>query len=73
MYTDPCAKFSGTTEQQKNDLIAKGLSPYIEAVRIVYLPRPGHEMPSFTAERLRAACPTTQGGQPGPWQVVSGK
>lgn len=73
VYTDPCAQFMGASEQKKNDLIAKGLSPIIEAVRISYLPHPNHEMPSFTADRLRAACPATAGAQHGAWQVVTGQ
>ena len=71
--TDPCSLFAGASETKKQELIAKGISPHLEAVRILYLPRPNHEMPSFTAERYRAACPTTPGGPQGPWQMVSGK
>jgi hypothetical protein len=70
VYSDPCSQSTGATEAKKNELIAKGLSPFIEAVRISYLPHPNHEMPSFTAERLRAECPSTPGGQHGPWRVV---
>lgn len=73
VYTNPCALFSGATDSNKQELIAKGVSPNVEAVRIFYLPHPNHEMPSFTAERYRAACPTTAGGQHGPWQLVTGK
>jgi len=73
VYSDACHLFSGADEVKKKTLIASGLSPYIEAVRVLYLPRPNHEMPSFTAERYRAACPDTPGGQLGPWQLVSGK
>jgi hypothetical protein len=53
-------------------LTASGQSPYIEALRISYLPHPGHEMPSFTAQRLRAPCPATPGAAL-KWQTVSPK
>lgn len=73
VYSDPCVLFTGATEAKKQEMIAKGISPNIEAVRILYLPRPNHEMPSFTAERYRASCPTDPGTSHGNWQAVSGK
>ena len=73
VYHDPCALFAGANETKKKELIASGRSPYIEALTISYLPRPGHEMPSFTAQRYRAACPATPGTGPSNWQLVSPK
>jgi hypothetical protein len=73
VYHDPCALFLGATEPKRKELTASGQSPYIEALRISYLPHPGHEMPSFTAQRLRAPCPTTPGAAPSDWQLVSPK
>ena len=72
VYHDPCAVFAGASETKKKELVASGRSPYIEALKISYLPRPGHEMPSFTAERLRAACPASP-NTPLNWQLVSPK
>ena len=69
---DSCALFAGANEATKNKLIGSGLTPYVEAVVISYLPHPGREMPSFTAERYKAPCPAA-GGTPKDWQPVSPK
>lgn len=71
VYHDACSLFTGADEVKKKALIAKGLAPYVESVVIYYLPRPGHEMPSFTAERFRAPCPASASTPPSNWQLVS--
>lgn len=73
VYHDTCSLFTGADEAKRKDLIAKGLIPYIESVVIYYLPHPGHEMPSFTAERFRAPCPASPTITPSNWQLVSPK
>jgi hypothetical protein len=73
VYHDTCARFAGADEAKKKSLIAQGLSPFVEAVVVSYLPRPGHEMPSFSAQRFRAPCPADPGAAPANWEAVSPK
>lgn len=70
VYHDPCARFAGPDAAKRRQLTASGGSPYIEAVVVYYLPRPGHQMPNFTAERYRAACPARAGAAPSGWERV---
>jgi hypothetical protein len=70
VYHDTCALFAGADEAKKKGLIAKGLTPYVEAVVIYYLPHSAREMPSFTAERYRAPCPDPH-ASPANWQLVT--
>lgn len=49
---------------------ADGGSRHVDAVAVYYLPRPEHQLPSFTVERYRAACPTTPGAPPTGWTRV---
>lgn len=56
VYHNPCGLFAGADETKKKALLAGGRTPFIDAVVMYYLPRPEHEMPSFTAERYRAPC-----------------
>ena len=72
VYHDTCALFAHADEAKRKSLIAAGLTPYIESVVVYYLPHPGHEMPSFTAERYRAPCAATPPA-PSDWQPVSPK
>jgi hypothetical protein len=73
VYHDACSRFTGIDDARKKALAAQGVSPYVEALVISYLPRPGHQMPSFTAERYRAACPTPAAAAPTGWQLVAPK
>jgi hypothetical protein len=58
VYHDPCALFVNIDDAKRKELIVGGRSPFLEAVVFYYLPRPGQQMPSFTAERYRASCST---------------
>jgi len=71
VYHNSCALFAGVDDVKKKSLIVSGLTPYIEAVVVYYLPHSGPEMPSFTAERYRAPCPASPGAAPANWQLVS--
>ncbi len=71
VYHDSCSLFVGADDARKKALVASGLTPYVEAVVVYYLPHSGLEMPNFTAERYRAPCPATPGAPPPNWQLVS--
>jgi hypothetical protein len=71
VYHDPCSAFASADEAKRKKLLAGGRSPFMEAVVISYLPRPEHQMPSFTAQRYRAPCPTTPGAAPTVWKLVT--
>ena len=71
VYHDPCSLFTGADEAKRKTLTASGLAPYVEAVVVYYLPHAGPEYPSFTAERYRAACPSSPGASPSNWQLVT--
>ena len=67
VYHDPCALFRDADAAKKQQLIAGGRQPMVDAVVVWYLPRPGNQMPSFTAVRYRAPCPATPGTPPTAW------
>ena len=69
VYHNPCAPDEATRKQ----LIAGGHTLLAEAVVIWYLPRPGNQMPSFTAVRYQAPCPATAGMPITAWTQVGGK
>lgn len=71
VYHDSCALFAGADEGRKQKLVNSGLIPYVEAVVVSYLPHTSREMPSFTAERYRAPCPSTPNIAPTNWQLVT--
>ncbi len=56
VYDNACGMFAGAGERRR-ELHNGGVDPIIDAVLIAYLPRPGNQMPSFTAQRFRADCP----------------
>lgn len=70
VYHNPCEVFAGADESKKKKLIARGNSPFLEALVIYYLPRPGNQMPSFTVERYRAPCPAVPNAAPVSWERV---
>ncbi|MGH9524464.1 MAG: hypothetical protein ACRD3E_18230 [Terriglobales bacterium] len=67
VYHDPCALFRNADARTKQELIAGGRQPMVETVVVWYLPRPGNQMPSFTAVRYHAPCPATPGTPPTGW------
>lgn len=73
VYHDPCAALAPADEAKRKQSTAGGRSPFAEAVVIWYLPRPGNQMPSFTAVRYHAPCPATPGAPLTGWTPVGRK